>query len=206
MTLNNLGSIARILEDYDASLDYYARSREICVNLGAETGLSYADWFLGRLALAQRKLDEAQTHFESQQKASWLKNHPLISRWVEIYRSYIHLLRGNIEEARKILPDATVAALEYELQTPNLNDGWMFLEAKARLELIDGRFERSAQLFGAAWIQRERDDFFLTEFERPEYEARIAELHAGIGDAAYETAFQKGQSMSVKDALQFALE
>ena len=50
MTLNNLGSLARILENYDAALDYYSRSRELCINIGAETGISYADWFLGRLA------------------------------------------------------------------------------------------------------------------------------------------------------------
>ena len=206
ITLNNLGSIARILQNYDTALDYYTRSREMCVNIGAETGVSYADWFLGRLALAQRKLDEAQAHFESQQKASWLKANPLLFRWAEGYKGYIHLLRGDIEEARKNLSDATAAALEYYLQTPNLSDGWMFLEAQARLELIDRRLDRSAQLFGAAWIQRERDDCFLTEFERPEYEARIAEVRAAMGEAAFEAAFQKGQAMPFKDALAFALD
>jgi predicted ATPase/class 3 adenylate cyclase len=100
MTLNNLGSISKILQNYDAALGYYARSREICINLGAETGVSFADWFLGRLALAQRKLDEAQMHFESQLKASWFKSNPLVFRYAEVYIGYIHLLRGHVHEAK----------------------------------------------------------------------------------------------------------
>jgi len=206
MTLNNLGSLARIRGDYVTALKYYTQSREICVNLGAETGISYADWFLGMLALIQRRLDEALTHFENGHKANWLKANPLAFRWIGCFQGYVHLLRGNIQDARRILNDAIEAAFELYLQNPNLSDEWILLEGKARLELVDGHLERSAQLFGAAWTERERDDFILSELERPEYEVRIAEVRAGIGDAAYETAFQKGQSMLVKDALQFALE
>lgn len=210
MTLNNLGSLARLRGDYAAALEYYTQSRQINVNIGSETGVSYADWFLGRLALAQRKLDEAPTRFENMQKASWLKANPLVARWVAGYGGFVELLRGNYALAKRILPDAIAAALEHYLQTPNLNDGWLFLEAQARLKLLDGHFERAALLFGCALKERDFSEIEganpLTEFERPEFEARIAEVRAGMGDAAFEAAFQKGQAMSLKEGLMFAVE
>lgn len=210
MTLNNLGSLAKLRGDYAAALEYYTQSRQINVKIGSETGISYADWFLGRLALAQRKFDEARIHFENQEKASWLKASPLILRWVVGYIGFVELLRGNYPMAKRILPDAIAAALEHYLQTPNLSDVWMFLEAQARLDLLDGNFARSAQLFGSALKERETSEAEgenpLTEFERPEFEERLAELRAALGDAAFEVAFQKGQAMSRKDALLLASE
>lgn len=206
MILNNLGSLARIRGEYATALKYYTQSLEICVNLGADTGIGYANYFLGLLALMQRKLDDALTHFENAHKANWLKSNPLVLRWVRCYEGYVQILQGNVHDARRILNDSIEAAFEHYLVSPNLSAAWIFFDGKARLELIDGHFERAAQFFGMAWVQREVGDFFLTEFERPEYEARIAEVRAGMDDAAFEAAFQKGQSMSIKNALQLALE
>jgi hypothetical protein len=72
---------------------------------------------------------------------------------------------------------------------------------------MDGQAERAAQFFGAAWTQREKDDYLpLTEFERPDYEAAIAEARSAIGDAAFDAAFAKGQAMTIEQVLKFALE
>ena len=155
-------------------------------------------------------MHNARTHFENQQKASWLKANPLVSRWVAGYGGFVELLYGNYQIARRILPDAIAAALEYHLQTPNLNDGWMFLEAQARLELLDGHFEHAALFFGCSLKERVAGDaegeYPLTEFERPELEARIAEVRTAMEKTAFDAAFQKGQSLSLKDALMFAVE
>jgi hypothetical protein len=69
-----------------------------------------------------------------------------------------------------------------------------------------GRRGRAAQLFGAVWTARERDDYPVTEFERPDYEAAIANARSAIGDAAFDEAFAKGQAMTVEQILAFALE
>ena len=60
LTLNNLGSLARIRGDWQESRDHYLRSLEICERLGAEAGVSYANGFLGFLALVQRDLESLQ--------------------------------------------------------------------------------------------------------------------------------------------------
>jgi hypothetical protein len=36
------------------------------------------------------------------------------------------------------------------------------------------------------------DNDLITEFERPDYEAHIAEAHLALGDAAFDAAFKKG--------------
>ena len=84
--------------------------------------------------------------------------------------------------------------------------GWLVIEGKARLELMDRRAERTAQLFGASWTRREKDDDLLTEFERPDYEAAIAEARSAIGNAAFDEAFAKGKAMTFEQVVRFALE
>jgi predicted ATPase/DNA-binding XRE family transcriptional regulator len=78
--LNNLGMLAMDLGDYHEAWDPLMRSREICEQLGAETGVAYVDWNLGRVALRLRKLDEAQGYFQSALQSNWLKSNLLRSR------------------------------------------------------------------------------------------------------------------------------
>jgi hypothetical protein len=122
------------------------------------------------------------------------------------YLGYIELLSGNKKEAQRLLNDSLDAALEYLGQSSLLfgvdSEGWALLDGKARLELEDGRTERAARLFGAAW---DKTEGIITEAERPDYEACIAEIRSALGDAAFEETFHKGQAMNIKEALEFAL-
>jgi predicted ATPase/class 3 adenylate cyclase len=207
MTLYNLGSLARIRGDWRVSKDYYLRSLEICERLGAEAGVSYAHMFLGFLAIMRRELDEARMHFESYLKASWVRSNPIISGVMGGFLGYVHLLLGDKIDAQRMLNQSFESALEYSHQTSEFSDSHFILEGKARLELMDGRAQRAAQLFGAAWTQREKDDYPpLTEFERPDYEAAIASARSALGDAAFDEAFAKGRAMTIEQILAFALE
>jgi hypothetical protein len=68
-----------------------------------------------------------------------------------------------------------------------------------------GRAERAARLFGAAWTRREIENYPLTEFEKPDYEAAIAEARSAIGGASFDEAFIKGQALTLEQAIEFAL-
>jgi predicted ATPase/class 3 adenylate cyclase len=210
VTLMNLGSLAVIRGDYQEALDDYVRGQEICVRIGAETGASFFDWMLCKLALAQRKLDEALAHIQNLLKAGWMNTNPLVKRLFCSYAGYIQLLLGNKPEAQKILNDALEGTLEYfeisSILPGEKGDFWFIFDGKARLELMDGNFERAAVLFGVAWTQRAEAILPPTAAERPDYEARIAEARSAIRDAAFDTAFKKGQAMKIKDALIFALD
>ena len=206
MVLNNLGSLARIRGDWPAARDYYLRSREICERLGAEAGVAFADMFLGKLATVRRELDEARAHFERHANDSWLQASPNYRAMLGIYLGYIYLLLGNKLEAQQILNQVLEAAAESIDQIPDIADGWLVIEGKARLELMAGRAERAAQLFGAAWTWREKNNDLLTEFERPDYEAALASARSAIGGIAFDEAFAKGQTMTIEHILAFASE
>jgi hypothetical protein len=87
----------------------------------------------------------------------------------------------------------------------NLPEAWLLFDGKARLELMNGRAVKAARLFGAAWTRREIENYPLTEFERPDYEAAIAEVRSAIGEASFDEAFAKGQTMTLEQAIEFAL-
>ena len=141
-------------------------------------------------------------------KAKWLRADPLGHGFWNGYLGYIHLLKGDRKKADGILRQAFLSVYEYLDQNPWANppEIWFLFDGKARLELMDSRAEHAAQFFGIAWTRREKEDYPLTEFERPDYEACIAEIRTAIGDAAFEEAFAKGLGMTFAQALQFALE
>ncbi len=207
ITLRNLGNLARISGNWKTSKDDYLRALAICERLGAEAGISWVNLYLGALGMVQRKLNEARLYFESAMKASWLQANPLVRDLMGGYLGFVYLLLGNIKEGQSMLTSSLMSAIEILNENPEFEIiFWPQLEGQARLELMDGRADRAAQLFGASWTRREQETYPLTEFERPDYEAVIAEARPAIGDAAFDEAFAKGQAMTLEQAIAYALE
>lgn len=206
MILNNLGSLARIRGDWEQSREYYLRSLGICERLGAEAGVTFAEGFLGILAMVQRELGAARAYFERCLNASWVRDSPSSRALLAGYLGYVLLLLGYKNQAQQILNQLLESTAKFLRQTSNITDAWLVIEGQARLELMDEREERAAQLFGAAWKQREKDDYPLTEFERPDYEAVIFATRSAIGDDAFDSAFAKGQVMTIEQIINFALD
>jgi predicted ATPase/class 3 adenylate cyclase len=206
MTLNNLGSLARIRGDWEQSREYYLRSREICERLEAEAGVSYATLFLATVTVMQRDLNEARTLYESGLKANWIRINSLFRGYAEGFLGYVDLLTGNTLDARGRLNQSLETVVGLLDQLSEIPEGWLVIEGKARLELIDGHMQRAAQLFGVSWALREKDGYPLSEMERPDYETCINTICSALGDAAYNKAFEKGKAMTLKDAIDFALE
>ena len=144
----NLGDLARIRGDWQASLDYYLRSpREICIRLGAEAGISYADAGLCILALVQRDLDGARENFGRYLKASWLSAFPYHAI-LDGFLGYVNLLAGLKIDAQPILNLAMEDLEELLDQNPYFPEGCFLLDGKARLVLENGQAESATQLFG----------------------------------------------------------
>jgi predicted ATPase/class 3 adenylate cyclase len=207
ITLLNLGWLAMGCGEWQVSRDYYLRVQAICEHFGSDMGLSYSNLHLGILAAVQRDLTQAQIYFENLLKANWLQVNPLARGFMGGGLGYIHVLLGNNADATKLLNASLESAAEFitQDQIPEYFGVAHILEGKARLESSDGRAERVAQLFGVSWTRREKEHYPLTEFERPDYEAVIAQARSAIGDIAFEAAFAKGQEMTLEEAVAFAL-
>jgi predicted ATPase/class 3 adenylate cyclase len=206
MTSINLGNLARIRGDWEGARNHYLHARDVSERMDSETGISSANSWLGGLELVLRRLPAARECMESVANAAWIRVNPLNHAMVLGWIAGVDLLMGNhSEDVRQRLRQALEAAAEYLNQSPSIIYLWLPLEAQARLHLLDGRMERAAQLFGASRTQREMDNWLLTEFERTDYDACTNAVRTALKDEIFNQLFEKGKSMTIKDALAFAL-
>jgi predicted ATPase/class 3 adenylate cyclase len=206
MTLINLGSLAKLSGDWEQSREYYLHARDVGERLDSETGIAAATLFLATLDLAVRKLDEARKGFERGLQAAAYRANPFYVTIGEGFFAYIDLLMVKEKDVRQRLGQALEASAEFLNQSPNLPSPWLLIEGQARLDVMDGHMGRAAQLFGASWTQRDVDASPLNEFERPDYEACINTIRAGMGDEIFNQLFEKGKAMTLKDAIALALD
>ncbi len=80
------------------------------------------------------------------------------------------------------------------------------LEAFGFIAVERGETDRAARLLGAAETLRELAGAAMLSYERAEYDAFVARLRASLAPAAFESAWAAGRTMSVGDAVAFALE
>ncbi len=80
------------------------------------------------------------------------------------------------------------------------------LECFALISRHKGQLDRAARLYGAAETLRDRIGIPMTEYERPEYEAAVAELRSQMDEAGFSAAWAEGRGLSMDQAIRLALE
>jgi non-specific serine/threonine protein kinase len=80
------------------------------------------------------------------------------------------------------------------------------LECLATLAMRAEQPERAARLFGAAEALRERIRIAMTAREHAEYERTVADLRAGMDPEAFASAWAKGRSLSLDQAILLAVQ
>jgi len=155
---------------------------------------------LGMLQVQTGNFDEARSTFESA-KENFLKlgdRHRLnmisselahIERYEGDYSKAISLYRETLKEWQRI---GHRAAIAHQLES-------IGFIAKA---LEDP--EKSACLLGAAEALRERIGTTMSPHERVEYENEIADLKANMDEKAFASLWEKGRSMTMDEAIEFA--
>ncbi len=66
--------------------------------------------------------------------------------------------------------------------------------------------ERAARLFGAAEAPREAAGASVLPFYRADYERGVAAARAGLGEQSFAAAWERGRSMTLEEAVGYALE
>ena len=206
VTLNTLAIIESDRRNYQTARDYFQRAREMSQRIGSDTAFSFTDIHLSHLALQQGELMESIGYCESALKAKWIQTNLVFRGCMCGGLGYVYGLLDNNPEARRRLSQSLEAAVEALAQGLTLMLPCLPIEGQAYLELADGRAKRAAQLFGAASTLREKEDYRRNEFERPFYEAAIAETRAAIGGDAFDALFKKGQAMTIEEAVAFAIQ
>jgi tetratricopeptide (TPR) repeat protein len=158
-------------------------------------------YYAASLALIQDDLDTARSLAE---EATML----LQDRTFGAVFGHAAELLGRVRVAEGDL--AAVDTLLVESVTANQQNGATgcmthTLEAYARLALAQQKVERAARLLGAAEAVAETYQVALFPTERTLYDRTVAAVHATIDDPAFTTAWNEGRTMSLEQAVAYAL-
>jgi predicted ATPase/class 3 adenylate cyclase len=205
LTLLNLGELARINEDWANARNYFMRAREICENLGADAGISYADSFLCKMSIILRDVPGALKWYDSCLASKRFQSSALMQAVARGWLGYIRYLQGEMDQARSLI--AAGCAAESEILEMGVNSEiWYLAAAKARLAVMDGNFEYAAQMLAVEQIIRKKEQYSLAVEEKPDYEAAVARAISALGQAAFDENYAKGLNLAYRSAKTFALE
>jgi predicted ATPase/class 3 adenylate cyclase len=200
-SLNNLGGVAQHQGDYASAQAFYEESLAMKREIGDQWGIAASLNNLGLVAYSQGDYALAQA-FHEQSLA--------IFREVGD-RGRIALALGNLGDVAGNLGDYHAARTFHEQSLAirrEIGDrrGIAYaLEGFAALASAQEQPERAARLWGAEEALREEMGAPLSPSEREEYDRKIAEARAALGEDAFSAAWMEGRAMTQEQAIEYAL-
>jgi predicted ATPase/class 3 adenylate cyclase len=203
IALGHLGRVAHAQGDYPGATTFLEESRALFEELGRESGLPCpVAATLADIARDQGDDRRARELYEQGLAPARARG----DRHAAAYplRGLAHLCRarGDFEEAEALFKESL--ALVWELKDQRC--ACLGIEGLARATAGHGRAERAARLFGIAEALRELVGTRLLPTERAAYEQDLASVHAELGEEAFAAAWAEGSSMSLEQAIAYALE
>jgi predicted ATPase/class 3 adenylate cyclase len=179
-----------------------ARATEAAERSGNPFAMAFCTLNRGRIAGWAGRLDEARRWFaQAQQGYRQIGDH----RFELVARSDLaHALRrgGAIDEAEALYRE-TIRTWQHLGSRGAIASQ---LESLGFLALARNDSGRACRLLGAAEILRERAAAAMLPFERAEYDRLVGQLRGAIDPAVLAAEWTAGRSMSMEEAITFAVE
>ena len=200
-SLSNLALVYQVREDYEGATKFYEESMRLIREQGDEQGLAFGLNNLAMLVYSQGDLGRAAQLTEE----SVVLHRKLGTRGgvsVGLYNlGWMALLQNDLGRAADLYRESLSLSRDIGMN-PLVQ---MALEGYACLAGAKGEAERAARLWGVAQALHEtkgipRDIDFLTEAD-----TRISAVRTGMGDEAWEEAWRKGRTMTLDEAVSYAL-
>lgn len=196
-SLCNLGLVETVDGNYDRARSYFEQSLDLFDKMEQFWSLT----FLGDIDFLQNELINAQSHY--QQSASALR---------EIrdrnFLAYVVRRLGQLAWHCGEFEKASIFCEESLTLNQDLGDERgviASLSAFGGIAAAQGDLPRAAQLFGAVEEMLNSKNIRLVYMDRKELERNMAILRGQLNPAALEKAMKKGASMTVDQAVEFAL-
>jgi len=196
-----LAEITWFSGDYEKVRSLYTEVKERCSLLGSIYTTSHASMNLGLLAIEENDLSKAQAYMEEALMIMReVKFGPQMARCL-ICLGYVSYLQGNIGKFKQHSRESISIANERSQNLKSEILGFLLIPISNQLP------ESSARILGVIdFYEREirwQKDPWAKRYLRDRAEARARKV---LGDAAFESAFAKGQKMSLDEALDLALK
>jgi tetratricopeptide (TPR) repeat protein len=199
--LHSLGRVAQHEDQIDEARHYYEASIALSRQVSpAGHGMSSALGNLGQLEMMEGNLERAQALME---EAILVDEESQLSHLAMAVADLgtILIRRGRYVEAAEKL----FAALELQRTLQDRRSSAYAFEDLAILALRRGAAERAVRLIGAAVAFREQIGAPLPPRERHRLDEQLAQARQALDDDSFDDAWDWGQSVSLDDAIAYAL-
>jgi predicted ATPase/class 3 adenylate cyclase len=200
---NNLGDAASNAGDDASARTFYEESLAFRRKRGNKWGVAWALIHLGRLARLAGEYERAASL--DQESLSLFRE---LGNLGGIPWALLEL--GKLSRAQE---DGTAAHSFYQealkIQRDNGSENTelsRYLEAVAALAVAQGQGDRAARLYGVAETLRTVKGTPLPLCDLDEYNGDVAVVRAALGEEAFAAAWAEGQTMSLDEAVAFALQ
>jgi non-specific serine/threonine protein kinase len=209
VTLHIMGQMALDAGDYERA----GTILEECLSLWRQMGVgttkapnvawTWIEW--GHVARYQGDLGLAATRYEEGQNANRVASGIYGVVWVDVYLSFVNLLQGKLTAATEHIRKSLNACLESH--DSSFVFGAFTLATMSELARARGQTRFSVLCAGAAAVlMPDKVRVRLRPIDRLDYERVIAAARAQLDDPEFATAWAEGASMTMVQAVEYALE
>ena len=195
LELRGQGAVEQVQAYLEEGLTLYQGSASLEALMRAEGTLAQLAFFRGNLQEAREHADRMLVlhHEMGDQLGTTAHNSEMA-----------HVLRqtGNLEEALALYEQTIQEWREFGHRGAVAHQ----LECFAFIAKAKEQGERAVKLLGAAEALREVSDSPMTPHERMTYNREVAELRAGLDEELFAALWTEGRSMTMEEAIAFALE
>jgi tetratricopeptide (TPR) repeat protein len=199
--LNSLGTMAIWQEDYDTARPLLEESLALKDELGSRRSSSIL-LHLGLLHFRRGDDQRARTYLEKGLSLSQQTGEYHTSCWILAHLGYVFLREGELAQARKFLVKSLQRFQEMEYKI-----GVDFtLEGLASLAVSQKQAARAVRLFAWTEATREAMQNPRPPIEQADVARDMAAIREMIDAEAYAAASAEGKSMTMDEAIAYALE
>jgi non-specific serine/threonine protein kinase len=202
--LRNLGLLENIEGNYTKARTYLEQSLEIWREMGPEgkTGSTWTMIFLGDVALTNSNPAWARSLYE--ETVAFLRELGDLNFLAYSVRrlAQLYWYEGHYDEAIARLQESL--KLNQDIADPR--GVIACLAGFAAVAVAQEQLQRAAQLMGAVETQRASLGIRLLYMDKLEYDRKLTVLQTKLDQQALEKSWEKGNRMSLDQALAFALE
>ncbi|MFL7868068.1 MAG: tetratricopeptide repeat protein [Anaerolineales bacterium] len=202
IALNNVGNIFYVKDDFQSARSYYAEALALAREAGDRYSLSLALSSLGITAFQQGKFDEANIFYQESLKV----NQELGDK---VGLSLVHCYLGLLALAQN-QPGAAQAAFRAGLDIAYPSDIKMYtaynLIGEACVLVAEDCPAQAVQLLSAATAYGQEVGFKIEPELQGPYDQALSSSKEKLSGQAFQGAWEIGQKMDVKSAIQLALE
>jgi len=199
--LNNLGQVYAIRGDYEKSKIYFDEGLKTDRETGNKNGMCISLINIGVLALQNDDYKTAQDYLEEALTLSREIGNNIGYLYSLVSLGQLSFKKEEMTMAKKYFDDCLASQIEFT----EIKSFTLAVTGIAELKLLDGEFETAVRLIGALKAKLDSTGAYLEDEVNSKIKEILNTAELNIGKEKTLEEFEKGKSLSDKDAIELAM-